>query len=67
MDYLTCAFLEIKASGDEGFVTGYGSTFDNVDSYGDSVARGAFAKSSRGHKIRRLTLAADAVTAQRHG
>ena len=45
MDYLTCAFLEIKASGDEGYITGYGSTFGNIDSYGDTVAKGSFKKS----------------------
>jgi HK97 family phage prohead protease len=45
MDYLTCAFLEVKASGDEGYITGYGSTFGNVDSYGDTVAKGAFRQS----------------------
>jgi len=45
MDHLICAFLEIKASGDEGYITGYGSTFGNVDSYGDTVAKGAFRQS----------------------
>jgi uncharacterized protein len=43
MEYLTCAF-EVKASGDEGIITGYGSVFGNVDSYGDTVAPGAFRK-----------------------
>jgi uncharacterized protein len=44
MEYFTCPF-EVKASGDEGIITGYGSVFGNVDSYGDTVAKGAFKKS----------------------
>jgi HK97 family phage prohead protease len=44
MEYLTCHF-ESKASGDDGYITGYGSIFGNVDSYGDIVAPGAFKKS----------------------
>jgi HK97 family phage prohead protease len=44
MDYITCAF-EVKASsGDDGTIFGYGSIFGNVDSYGDTVAKGAFKK-----------------------
>src|SRR5216684_8926891 len=44
MDYLTCPF-EVKADTDNtGIITGYGSVFGNVDSYGDTVARGAFKK-----------------------
>ena len=42
MDYLTCHF-EVKANGEEdGTIFGYGSVFGNVDSYGDTVAPGAF-------------------------
>jgi len=37
--------LEVKAEGDDGEVVGYGSVFDEVDSYGDIVQRGAFEKS----------------------
>lgn len=38
--------LEIKAGGDEATMTfsGYGAVFGNVDSYGDVIAKGAFAK-----------------------
>lgn len=34
--------LEIKADGDGYRLSGYGSVFDNEDSYGDVVAKGAF-------------------------
>jgi HK97 family phage prohead protease len=39
-------FLEVKVAGgnDRTFI-GHGSTFGNVDSYGDTVAKGAFAAS----------------------
>jgi uncharacterized protein len=44
MERITCPF-EIKAgqTGD-GIITGYSSVFNNVDSYGDTVAKGAFKK-----------------------
>jgi uncharacterized protein len=42
MDRLTCEF---KAdTGSEGYITGYGSVFGNVDACGDIVAPGAFKK-----------------------
>lgn len=44
MDRLECGF-EIKLAGSEpGLMTfnGYGAVFDNVDSYGDVIAKGAF-------------------------
>lgn len=37
--------LEIKALNDDGTFEGYASVFDNIDSYGDVVKRGAFTKS----------------------
>jgi uncharacterized protein len=37
--------LELKADGDEGEFTGYGSVFEVVDSQGDKIAKGAFTKS----------------------
>jgi len=37
--------LEVKADGEPGEFTGYGSVFGNVDSYGDRIERGAFAGS----------------------
>ena len=37
--------LELKLHGETGEVTGYGSAFDNVDSQGDMIQRGAFAAS----------------------
>lgn len=42
--------LQIKAAGDDGTIEGYGSVFDVVDSYEDSIAKGAFAKSIADHK-----------------
>lgn len=36
---------EIKAVDDQGTIEGYGSIFNNVDSYSDVVAPGAFTKS----------------------
>jgi uncharacterized protein len=45
MDDITCLF-EIKSdNSNDGVITGYGSVFGNVDSYGDTVAPGAFRKS----------------------
>jgi HK97 family phage prohead protease len=46
MQYFTCPF-EIKSQPDDntGIITGYGSVFGNIDSYGDVVAKGAFRKS----------------------
>ncbi|MFY9952382.1 HK97 family phage prohead protease [Bradyrhizobium sp.] len=45
MDHIFCPF-EIKSQpgDDDGAIFGYGSVFGNVDSYGDVVAPGAFAK-----------------------
>jgi len=43
------ARLEIKAAGDDGVFEGYGSVFDQVDSYSETVARGAFAESLKDH------------------
>ncbi|WJF91995.1 HK97 family phage prohead protease [Paraburkholderia bonniea] len=37
--------LEVKSVGDAGQFSGYGSVFGNVDSYGEVVTSGAFAKS----------------------
>lgn len=42
--------LQIKAAGDDGSIEGYGSVFDVVDSYEDSIAKGAFEKSIAEHK-----------------
>jgi len=44
MDHIFCPF-EFKSDGDDdGTIRGYGSVFGNVDSYGDTVAKGAFKK-----------------------
>jgi uncharacterized protein len=45
MDRIICAF-EVKSQPDDntGIITGYGSIFGNIDSYGDTVAKGAFRK-----------------------
>lgn len=42
--------LQIKATGDDGTVEGYGSVFDVRDNYDDVIAAGAFAVSLAGHK-----------------
>jgi HK97 family phage prohead protease len=42
--------LQIKATGDDGVVEGYGSMFDVRDSYDDTIAAGAFAASLAAHK-----------------
>ena len=48
MEHLECGLLELKFAGDEGAAdmafTGYGAVFGNVDSYGDVIEPGAFAK-----------------------
>jgi uncharacterized protein len=41
--------LELKATGDDGGIEGYGSVFGVKDSYADIVAKGAFAKSLQEH------------------
>ncbi len=41
--------LDVKGLTDEGTFTGYGSVFGNVDSYGEIVEPGAFAKSLARH------------------
>jgi Caudovirus prohead serine protease len=44
MHHILCPF-EFKSDGDDdGTIRGYGSVFGNVDSYGDTVAKGAFKK-----------------------
>ena len=42
--------LQIKATNEDGSIEGYGSVFDVVDSYEDSIAKGAFEKSIAEHK-----------------
>ncbi len=42
--------LQIKATGDDGMVEGYGSVFDVIDSYADIISKGAFVKSIDSHK-----------------
>lgn len=41
--------LQVKAT-PEGIISGYGSTFGNIDSYGDTVVPGAFANSLKAHR-----------------
>jgi hypothetical protein len=45
MDHIICPF-EIKSQPreEDGCITGYGSIFGNVDSYGNTVAKGSFKK-----------------------
>lgn len=45
--------LELKAEGADGEITGYGSVFEKVDSYGEAVMPGAFAKSIKRWKSSR--------------
>jgi HK97 family phage portal protein/HK97 family phage prohead protease len=48
MDRFDCGLIEFKLAGDkpeEMLFTGYGAVFGNVDSYGDVIQKGAFAKS----------------------
>lgn len=47
LKYAAGVEIEIKSSGD-GRVAGYGSVFNTLDSYGEKVAPGAFAKSLAG-------------------
>lgn len=42
--------LQIKATGDDGSIEGYGSVFGVVDNYDDVIAKGAFAASLKAHK-----------------
>lgn len=48
MDHFDCGLIELKFAGPEAAAemtfSGYGSVFGNVDSYGDVIAKGAFAK-----------------------
>jgi HK97 family phage prohead protease len=44
MDRIYCPFEIKNQRDDDGTFSGYGSTFGNVDSYGDTVAKGAFKK-----------------------
>jgi HK97 family phage prohead protease len=48
MDRIECGLREIKLAGpdsNEMTFTGYGAVFGNLDSYGDMIQKGAFAKS----------------------
>lgn len=42
--------MQIKATGEDGMIEGYGSVFGVADSYDDVIARGAFAASLKAHK-----------------
>lgn len=42
--------MQIKATGEDGMIEGYGSVFGVADSYDDVIARGAFAASLKSHK-----------------
>lgn len=50
MEYKSFAIEELKATDEGRIVEGFGSTFGNVDSYGDIVMPGAFAKSIAARK-----------------
>lgn len=45
--------LEVKADGEDGLITGYGSIWDAVDSYGETVVKGAFKDSLKDWKKRK--------------
>lgn len=42
--------FQVKATGADGAIEGYGSVFGNEDSYGDVIAKGAFDDSIKAHK-----------------
>lgn len=42
--------FEVRADGPDGTITGYASTFGNVDSYGDVIAAGAFGGALAAHR-----------------
>jgi HK97 family phage prohead protease len=42
--------FEVKMTGEDGEIEGYGSVFDVVDSYDDVIAKGAFGKTLGEHK-----------------
>lgn len=42
--------LEIRATGEDGTIEGYGSVFNELDAYNDVIAPGAFASSLAAHK-----------------
>jgi uncharacterized protein len=44
LEHIFCPFEIKNQRDDDGTIGGYGSTFGNVDSYGDTVAKGAFKK-----------------------
>jgi HK97 family phage prohead protease len=46
--------LDLKADGDGFSVSGYGSVFDEVDSYGDRIVKGAFVESLTKRKPKML-------------
>jgi HK97 family phage prohead protease len=46
--------LDLKADGDGFAVSGYGSVFDEVDSYGDRIVKGAFVESLTKRKPKML-------------
>jgi HK97 family phage prohead protease len=46
-------FLECKAEGSAGIVSGYCSTFGNVDAYGDIIQAGAFTDSLKEHQAQK--------------
>ena len=44
METRACQITDLKVNGEEGTFEGYASTFGGVDSYGDTIAPGAFTK-----------------------
>ena len=65
---LAASLAEIKTVDDEArTIEGYGAVFDNIDSYGDVIVKGAFAKTIEQHLIAgtmpKMLLQHDAFTA----
>lgn len=52
MEYCSASFMDVKAVGEPGTFSGYGAVFGNVDSQGDVIQKGAFAKSLSSWKSR---------------
>ncbi len=63
-DLATRSFsFEVRATGDDGTVEGYGSVFNVEDAYADKIAPGAFSASLKAHKS--ADNAGDALAARR--
>jgi HK97 family phage prohead protease len=51
---LTLDAVDLKMQGDSGKFTGYASVFGGVDSYGDTIVKGAFAETLKGNGMPKM-------------